>query len=353
VEDDTKLFPVTVNVKAAPPAIADPGVNNVIADTAVVIVNVRAAEVPPPGEGLSTVTLAVLTALMSAAVMAACKLVLETNVVDRVLPFHWTVDVGMKFVPVTVNVKLAPPAPADVGFMDATVGEGLSTVKVSVLEVPPPGVGVETVTGTVPLVAMSALVICACSCVLDTKVVGRALPFQCTVESEIKFVPVTVNVKPAPPATAELGFKDVTVGEGLLTVLTVKVSALEVPPPGVGVETVTETVPLVAMSVLVICACSCVLDTKVVGRALPFQCTVESETKFVPLTVSVKLALPAGAALGLNDATVGTGLLEVGGLRPLQPAINPEMTTIAARQQTSRFIDMEQDPPGNVPTDRS
>ncbi len=124
VEDDTKLFPVTVNVKAAPPAIADPGVNNVIVDTAVVIVNVRAAEVPPPGEGLSTVTLAVLTALMSAAVMAACKLVLETNVVDRVLPFHWTVDVGMKFVPVTVNVKLAPPAPADVGFMDATVGEG-------------------------------------------------------------------------------------------------------------------------------------------------------------------------------------------------------------------------------------
>ncbi len=95
------------------------------------------------------------------------------------------------------------------------------------------------------------------------------------------------------------------------------------------------------------------LDTKVVGRALPFQCTVESETKFVPLTVSVKLALPAGAALGLNDATVGTGLLEVDGLRPLQPAINPEMTTIAARQQTSRFIDMEQDPPGNVPTDRS
>jgi hypothetical protein len=87
-EDDTKLLPVTVNVKPAPPTIAEPGVNNVIAVTAGVIVKVRAAEVPPPGEGLSTVTLAVLTALMSAAVMAACKLVLETNVVDRVLPFH-------------------------------------------------------------------------------------------------------------------------------------------------------------------------------------------------------------------------------------------------------------------------
>ena len=163
VEDDTKLFPVTVNVKPVPPTTAEPGVNNVIAGTGVVIVNVRAAEVPPPGEGLSTVTLAVLTELMSAVVMAACKLVLETKVVERVLPFHWTVDVGMKFVPVTVNVKPAPPATAELGFKDATVGEGLPMVKVSPLEVPPPGVGVETVTVTVPLAAMSALVICACS----------------------------------------------------------------------------------------------------------------------------------------------------------------------------------------------
>jgi hypothetical protein len=262
------------------------------------------------------------------------------------------VDVGRKFVPVTVNVKLAPPAPAEVGFRDAAVGEGLSTVKVSALEVPPPGVGVETVTGTVPLVAMSAAVICACSWALDTKVVGRALPFQFTVESEIKFVPLTVSVKPAPPATAELGFMDAAVGEGLPMA---KVSALEVPPPGAGVETVTEAVPPAAMSALVIWAFSWVLDTKVVGRALPFHCTVESEIKFAPLTVSVKLALPTDAELGLIDAAVGIGLLppEVGALRPLQLAINPVATTIAARQQTSRFIDMEQDPPGNVPTDRS
>jgi len=145
---------------------------------------------------------------------------------------------------------------------------------------------------------------------------------------------------------------DATVGEGLPMV---KVSALEVPPPGVGVETVTEAVPPAAMSALVICACSWVLDTKVVERALPFHFTVESEIKFAPLTVSVKLALPTDAELGLIDAAVGTGLLplEVGGLRPLQLAINPEMTTIATRQQTSRLIDMVQDPPGNVPTGRS
>jgi hypothetical protein len=321
-----------------PPIIAEPGVNNVIEGTAVVIVNVRAAEVPPPGEGLSTVTLAVLAELMSAVVIAACKLVLETKVVERVLPFHWTVDVGMKFVPVTVNVKPAPPATAELGFKDATVGEGLPMVKVSPLEVPPPGVGVETVTVAVPLTAMSAVVIAACKLVLETKVVERVLPFHWTVDVGMKFVPVTVNVKPAPPATAELGFKDATVGEGLPMV---KVSPLEVPPPGVGVETVTVAVPLTAMSAVVMAAFKLVLDTKVVGRALPFQCTVESEVKFAPVTVSVKLALPVGAELGLNDATVGTGLLEVAGLKPLQPAINPEMTTIATRQQTSRFTAME------------
>ena len=123
-------------------------------------------------------------------------------------------DVGRKFVPVTVNVKLEPPAPAEVGFRDAAVGEGLSTVKVSALEVPPPGVGVETVTGTVPLVAMSAAVICACSWALDTKVVGRALPFQFTVEREIKFVPLTVSVKAADPGMALFGEIVVTVGTG-------------------------------------------------------------------------------------------------------------------------------------------
>jgi hypothetical protein len=41
-----------------------------------------------------------------------------------------------------------------------------------------------------------------------------------------------------------------------------------------------------------------------------------------------------GAELGLNDAAVGTGLLEVAGFKPLQPAINAEMTMIATKQQT-------------------
>jgi hypothetical protein len=98
VDEEMKLFPDTVRVKAAPLTMAEPGVNDVIAGIAVAIVNVRAGEVPPPGEGLSTVTVAVPVEVMSAAVTAACKLVFETKVVERALPFHWTVDVGKKFV---------------------------------------------------------------------------------------------------------------------------------------------------------------------------------------------------------------------------------------------------------------
>lgn len=53
-----------------------------------VITSEIADEVPPPGLGLNTVTLAAPGTAMSAAGMAACNWVAETNVVGRVLPFH-------------------------------------------------------------------------------------------------------------------------------------------------------------------------------------------------------------------------------------------------------------------------
>jgi hypothetical protein len=75
----------------------------------------------------------------------------------------------------------------------------------------------------------------------------------------------------------------------------------------------------------------------------------ESEVKFVPVTVNVKLALPAGAEVGLNDASAGIGLglpPEVAGLRPLQPPISAAVTTIAKKKQRPRFIGMDKVPPG-------
>ncbi len=56
---------------------------------------------------------------------------------------------------------------------------------------------------------MSEALIDACSCVLETKVVDRALPFHWTVESAAKFVPLTFSVKAGPPATAELGLRQI------------------------------------------------------------------------------------------------------------------------------------------------
>jgi hypothetical protein len=177
-------------------------------------------------------------------------------------------------------------------------------VKVKPLDVPPPGAGFTTVTDAVPPVAMSLAKTAAVNWVLLTKPVVRALLFHSTVEPETKFVPVTVSENADPPAVAVEGESKVAVGTGLLMV---KVRGFDVPPPGEGFATETETVPAVAMSLAEIAAVNCVPLTKVVVRALPFHPTVEPETKFVPVTVSVNAAPPSMALEGESEASVGAG----------------------------------------------
>jgi len=91
----------------------------------------------------------------------------------------------------------------------------LLTVKFKAPEVPPPGAGVVTVTFATPAVATSAALIDACRLVAEPKVVLRAVPFHCTTEEEVKFDPITVKVKLAPPATVELGLREPLATEGL------------------------------------------------------------------------------------------------------------------------------------------
>ena len=68
----TKPVPVRVNVKAAPPTVAEVGAAEVrVGAEAALIVNDREAEVPPPGAGFVTVTGAVPAVAISAAVIAA------------------------------------------------------------------------------------------------------------------------------------------------------------------------------------------------------------------------------------------------------------------------------------------
>ena len=115
-------------------------------------------------------------------------------------------------------MKLGPPAVVDVGLMLVNAGAGLLMVKVRLPDVPPPGAVLMAEIGNVPPVAISAAAMAAVSFVLLTKVVVRSLPFQRTFEVLTKLVPVTVSVKPSPPAVAEVGLILVMVGAGLLTV---------------------------------------------------------------------------------------------------------------------------------------
>lgn len=126
------------------------------------------------------------------------------------------------------------------------------TAKFIALDTPLPGAGLKTVTLAAPAAAMSVAGIAAVNCVALVKVVVRLFPFQRTVAPLTKFAPVTVSVKPWPPATAELGFKPVSIGTGLSPVwLTVKVCGpmVNVPVRGLPVvlaATAKLTVPLPA-----------------------------------------------------------------------------------------------------------
>jgi hypothetical protein len=163
-------------------------------------------------------------------------------------------------------------------------------LKVWALEVPPPGAGVNTVTWTVPATAISEAGIAALNRVEETKVVVRFAPFHSTTEPLMKPLPLTVSVKAAAPAVREDGLMLEITGTG--GSLIVKVRALEVPPPGVGLNTLTWAVPATAMSAAVIAAVNLVAETNVVARFAPFHWTTELELNPLPLTVKVNAALP-------------------------------------------------------------
>ena len=80
-EVETKPVPVTVRVKAAPPAVAEEGERVVMEGTGLfagLMVKDLIPERPPPGVGLKTVTEAVPAVAMSVAGIAAVSWVAET-----------------------------------------------------------------------------------------------------------------------------------------------------------------------------------------------------------------------------------------------------------------------------------
>src|SRR5918996_1307671 len=123
-----KFAPVTVSVKPALPAVVEAGDSAPTIGAglgAAVIANGKPADVPPPGEGVRTVTCAVPTAATSPAPIVARSCVALTYVVARALPFHRTTDDDTKLVPLTVSVTPAPPAVVEAGDSVPSVGAGL------------------------------------------------------------------------------------------------------------------------------------------------------------------------------------------------------------------------------------
>ena len=114
-------------------------------------------------------------------------------------------------------------------------------VNVAPAEVPPPGVGLKTVTSLLPSETTSVAPISAFSCELFTNVVGRSDPFQRTTDVGTKSEPCTASVNAAPPKDVPPGDKEVRVGCGFG--VTAMVTALDASVPGL--LTVIESVPIV------------------------------------------------------------------------------------------------------------
>jgi len=126
----TKPVPVRVKVKAVPPTVAKVGAREVrVGAEAAVIGNDRLPDVPPPGAGFVTVTVAVPAVAISAAATAAINCVAPTKVVVLAAPLNFTTEVETKPAPFTVRLNAAPPAEALVGEREVAVGAGLLMLK--------------------------------------------------------------------------------------------------------------------------------------------------------------------------------------------------------------------------------
>jgi len=197
----------------------------VIDGVGVVMLKLREADVAPPGA--CTLTEAMPVEVIRLAGTAALSCVADTNVVVNAEPFHKALSPLTKLPPFIVNVNDPPPAKAVVGEMEIKDGVGAVMLKPSEFEVTPPGAC--TATEADPGVESKLEGTVALNCVADPKVVLSAEPFHRTVSPLTKLLPVTVNAKVVPPATAvagEMEFKD---GVGAVML---KPREFEVAPPG-------------------------------------------------------------------------------------------------------------------------
>jgi hypothetical protein len=263
--------------------------------------------VPPPGVGLFTETFSVPPCAESFASRAAFSDVELTNVVARELPLIRTVEVVLKFAPVTL--RLTAPAPADTvdGETLFSPGTGLFTVNVVTTDGSPPGFA--TVTNGVPATAMALAGIAACNCVALTNADETTLKLNVTTEPAVKPFPASVSVNAGPPAVVLAGTSPPTTGCVFAGRIVSGKDGVVPPwlPFPLGLVTEMLIVPELAISPAEIAMLSCVPLTSVVSRGVPLKFTTAPIAKFAPFAVSVKPGPPSTALGGLKDEIVAGG----------------------------------------------
>src|SRR5579864_6734267 len=117
-----------------------------------------------------------------------------------------------------------------------------------------------------------------------------------------------VNACAALPGESDVGEREVIAGTGLLTT---RFTAVEDPPPGVALVTITAKLPIAAKSATLSWIVSFPVLTNVAAWATALYVTVEAGTKPEPLTARVCAALPTVSEAGEREVIAGTGLLTI------------------------------------------
>lgn len=111
---------------------------------------------------INAVSVAVSISLAGSVISNVVELI---RLVVRFDPLYRAIDCALNPVPVMVMVVVASPMNVLVGEIDTVVGDGFNTVKVNVLEVPPPGVGLVAVMEALVAVEKSDVVKNTSTCV--------------------------------------------------------------------------------------------------------------------------------------------------------------------------------------------
>ena len=168
-----------------------------------------------------------------------------------------------------------------------------------------PGAGLLTVKAPMPWFCRSAAVRATCNEVELATVVGRADPFHNATELDSNPVPIIIIVAGAPGRTVR-GEMEVIAAVGLVTL---KVAAGDVPPPGVGFCVVIELAELPLRAAAGTVAFTSVALTKVVVSVVVLKTITVDDKNPVPVMSNGVSPDPATTLAGVILLMAGVGSL--------------------------------------------